>query len=398
MRRQLWVLCLISAAVGAVASQLWQASADRRAALAQPPRFGNPKARQPLAPSEREPRGPLAMRPSGQRDDDLTEEERVHVLVYEQANRSVVHINTKSVRTDAFGFYEAPEEGSGSGSVLDAQGHILTNFHVVEGARQVFVTLYDGKSYEAELVGQDPSTDMAILRIQAPAEALHPVTFGDSGRLRVGQRVYAIGNPFGLDRTLSTGIISSLNRELPTRNSRIIKSVIQIDASINPGNSGGPLLNTRAEVIGMNTAIASKVGQSAGVGFAISANTIQRIVPQLIRQGRVVRPEVGILAAFPTDHGLRIARLAPGGPAERAGLRGPQVIRQRRGPFVLEGIDRSAADLIVSVNGKPVKSVDEFLTEIESGQPGQSVTIGIIRDGQPQDVTLTLAGDDESQL
>lgn len=398
MKRQLATLCLVSAVLGAVASQVWQASAQRRTALAQPPRFAAPRSREPAAESRREAPGPLAMRPASQRDDDLTAEERVHVMVYEQANRSVVHINTKSVRTDAFGFYETPEEGSGSGSVLDSQGHILTNFHVVEGARQVFVTMYDGKSYEAELVGQDPSTDMAMLRIEAPAEALHPVAFGDSSRLRVGQRVYAIGNPFGLDRTLSTGIISSLNRELPTRNSRIIKSVIQIDASINPGNSGGPLLNTRAEVIGMNTAIASKVGQSAGVGFAISANTIQRIAPQLIRQGRVVRPEVGILAAFPTDQGLRIARMAPGGPAEQAGLRGPQVIRQRRGPFVLEGIDRSAADLIVSVEGKPVKTVDEFLTEIESRQPGQPVTIGILRDGQAQDVTVTLAGDDESQL
>lgn len=398
MKKPLWILCLVSATAGAVASQAWQASAERRTARAQTPRQGGPRLREPAVDAAREGRGPLAMRPASQRDDDLTAEERVHVAVYEQANRSVVHINTKSVRTDAFGFYESPEEGSGSGSVLDAQGHILTNFHVVDGARQVFVTLFDGKSYEAELVGQDPSTDMAVLRINAPADALHPVTFGDSARLRVGQRVYAIGNPFGLDRTLSTGIISSLNRELPTRNSRVIKSVIQIDASINPGNSGGPLLNTRAEVIGMNTAIASKVGQSAGVGFAISANTIQRIAPQLIRQGRVVRPEVGILAAFPTDQGLRIARMAPGGPAEQAGLRGPQVIRQRRGPFVLEGIDRSAADLIVSVDGKPVKTVDEFLTEIESHQPGQAVTIGILRDGKPLELAVTLTGDDESQL
>lgn len=398
MKKPLWMLCLVSAIAGAVASQAWQASAERRTAQAQTPRQGGPRLREPAADAAREGRGPLAMRPASQHDGDLTPEERVHVAVYEQANRSVVHINTKSVRTDAFGFYESPEEGSGSGSVLDAQGHILTNFHVVDGARQVFVTLFDGKSYEAELVGQDPSTDMAVLRINAPADALHPVTFGDSARLRVGQRVYAIGNPFGLDRTLSTGIISSLNRELPTRNSRVIKSVIQIDASINPGNSGGPLLNTRAEVIGMNTAIASKVGQSAGVGFAISANTIQRIAPQLIRQGRVVRPEVGILAAFPTDQGLRIARMAPGGPAEQAGLRGPQVIRQRRGPFVLEGIDRSAADLIVSVDGKPVKTVDEFLTEIESHQPGQAVTIGILRDGKPQELAVTLTGDDESQL
>lgn len=397
MKRRLWAICLVSAAAGAVASHLWQAAAERGAALAQPPRFA-PGARARAAEAAPAERGPLAMRPTGGSDEDLTPEERVHVAVYEQANRSVVHINTKSVRTDAFGFYEAPEEGSGSGSVLDRKGHLLTNFHVVEGARQIFATLFDGKSYEAELVGQDPSTDMAVLRIEAPQESLFPVQFGDSSRLRVGQRVYAIGNPFGLDRTLSTGIISSLNRELPTRNSRIIKSVIQIDASINPGNSGGPLLNTQAQVIGMNTAIASKVGQSAGVGFAISANTIQRIAPQLIRQGRIVRPEVGILAAFPTDQGLRIARLAPGGPAEQAGLRGPQVIRQRRGPFVLEGIDRSAADLIVSVDGKAVKTVDDFLTQIESHQPGQRVTIGIVRDGQPQDVAIVLSGDDEAQL
>jgi S1-C subfamily serine protease len=326
---------------------------------------------------------------------EYTAEERVNIWVYEQVNRSVVNITTKGFQGDRVLLFEAPSEGEGSGMVLDRQGHILTNFHVVDGARQMQVTLFDGNTYDARLVGQDPATDVAVIKIDAPVASLFPVVFGSSTQLRVGQRVFAIGNPFGLERTLSTGIIASLNRSLPSRRSgRSLKSIIQIDAAINPGNSGGPLLDSHARLIGMNTAIASKTGESTGVGFAIPVGTIARIVPQLLREGKVRRPETGIVRVFQSDKGLLVATLAPGGPAERAGLRGPKVVRQqkRQGPFVYEyqTIDRSAADLIVAVDGKPAKTADDFLDAIESKRPGEQVTITVIRGGQEVQVPLVL--------
>ncbi len=325
---------------------------------------------------------------------ELTPEERVNVMVYDKCNRAVVNINTRGYRATGFFFLEVPAEGAGSGIVLDKRGHVLTNYHVVEDAREIDVTLFDGRSYRAALVGSDPPTDVAVLRIEAPIESLFPVAMGDSTRLRVGQRVYAIGNPFGLERTLTTGIVSSLNRTLPGRGGRTLKSIIQIDAAINPGNSGGPLLDTRGRLIGMNTAIASRTGQNTGVGFAIPAHVIARVVPQLIEQGRVIRPEVGIVQVYQTEQGLLIATLAPGGPAERAGLRGPRVVRERRrqGPFLYEyeTVDRSAADLIVAVDGQPTLTADDFLSAIEAHRPGDSVTITVIREGRRVDVPVTL--------
>jgi S1-C subfamily serine protease len=328
-------------------------------------------------------------------DDDLTPEERVHVAVYERVNRSVVNINTKVVRENAFALFETPSEGAGSGSVLDVKGHILTNYHVIDGAREIQVTLYDGKSYEARLVGKDESNDVAVLKIEAPSQNLLPVMLGDSLRLRVGQRVYAIGNPFGLERTLTTGIISSLDRSLPTRNRRTIKSIIQIDAAINPGNSGGPLLDSRGRLIGMNTAIASSTGQSAGVGFAIPVANIARIVPQLVEHGHVIRPDSGITRVLQTEHGLLIATMTPGGPAEQAGLRGFRVVKQRRrqGPFTYEtqSIDRNAADLIVAVDHQPITTANDFLSLVEAKRPGDEVLITVIREGREVDVRVRLA-------
>jgi S1-C subfamily serine protease len=205
----------------------------------------------------------------------------------------------------------------------------------------------------------------------------------------------AIGNPFGLERTLTTGIISSLERSLQAKKTnRTIKSIIQIDAAINPGNSGGPLLNNQGQMIGMNTAIASKTGENTGVGFAIPANTIARIVPQLIARGRVTRPESGIDRAYPTDKGLLIIKLIPGGPAEKGGLRGPKIEQKqvRSGPFVFPqtNIDISSADFITAVDGKPVRSIDTFLDIIESKQPGDKVTLTILRGGKEKEVPLTL--------
>lgn len=326
---------------------------------------------------------------------ELTPDERVNVAIYQNCNRSVVNINTRGVQTDRLLMFEIPSEGEGSGTVLDHYGHVLTNFHVVEGAQQIEVTLYDGTTYAAKLVGVDPPTDTAVLRIDAPRESLHPVVFGDSSAVLVGQRVFAIGNPFGLERTLSTGIVSSLNRSLPARRtSRVIKEVIQIDAAINPGNSGGPLLDSHGRMIGMNTAIASRTGESAGVGFAIPVNTIARVVPELMRNGRVIRPEIGIGRTYQTERGLLVATLVPGGAAERAGLRGFRVVRQRRqeGPFVYEKqyIDRSKADLIVAIDGQPIQTLDDLLSVVESKRPGDTVVLGVVREGKRLDVPVKL--------
>jgi S1-C subfamily serine protease len=245
------------------------------------------------------------------------------------------------------------------------------------------------------LVGTDPATDTAVLKIDAPQELLVPVVFGNSSNLLVGQKVYAIGNPFGLERTLSTGIISSLNRSLPSRRtSRTIKSIIQIDAAINPGNSGGPLLDSHGRMIGMNTAIASKTGESAGVGFAIPVNTIARIVPQLIQNGKVRRPESGIGVVHLTDRGLLVLSLIPHGPAEKAGLQGPQIEikKTQQGPFVQETrkVNYAAADIITAVDGKPVRTGEDFIDIIESKQPGDQVTLTVIRAGQQRQVPLRL--------
>ena len=325
--------------------------------------------------------------------DEFSQDEQVNIAVYENVNRSVVNITTRGARTEGFFLMEVPTEGAGSGSILDKSGHIVTNNHVIDGARQVMVTLFDGKSYEARFVGADTINDVAVIKVDAPADMLHPVVFGDSRRLRVGMRVFAIGNPFGLERTLTTGIISSLNRSVQIHEHRTVKSIIQIDAAINPGNSGGPLLDSHSRLIGMNTAIATKTGQSAGVGFAIPAGLIARIVPQLIEKGHVVRPEVGIAKVFETEHGLLIERLIPGGPAERAGLQGPRNVTRRRGPFVVESVDRSTADLIVAVDGKKVTNADDFLGIIEAKEPGNQVSLTIVRKGKEMQVQVVLGGE-----
>jgi len=325
----------------------------------------------------------------------FTPEERTNIAVYEAVNRSVVNINTKATVTAGLFLLEVPSEGAGSGIVLDDRGHVLTNFHVIDGAREIQVMLVDGSAHAATVVGVDPATDVAVIRIgAAPRDVLQPVTFGSSADLRVGQRVFAIGNPFGLERTLTTGIISSVNRSLPTRTGRTIKSIIQTDAAINPGNSGGPLVDSGGRLIGMTTAIASRTGQSAGVGFAIPVGTLSRIVPQLIQMGKVTRPETGISRVFQTDGGLLVATLAPDGPAERAGVRGFRVVRERRrqGPFMVETerVDRSGADLIVGVSGQPVKTADDFLSAIESKNPGETVLISVVREGHRLDVPVVL--------
>jgi len=391
--KKTFVLCLITGVVGVFLGQSLHETGTLRSVSAQE-RFPLPGPG-PQAPAVAAPGSNRLPPPSTTADNpEYTAEEAVNIRVYESVNRSVVNINTKAVRSDAFFFIDIPAEGAGSGSVLDKRGHILTNFHVIEDANEIQVALFDGKNYEGRLVGKDESNDVAVIKIDAPADSLLPVTMGDSTHLRVGQRVFAIGNPFGLERTLSTGIISSLNRSLPARNKRTIKSIIQIDASINPGNSGGPLLDSHGRLIGMNTAIASPTGQSAGVGFAIPVGNIQRIVPQLIERGRVIRPDAGITRVLPTEHGLLIATMTPGGPAEQAGLRGFKIVKQRRkqGPFNYEtqSIDRNSADLIVAVDGQKVVTANDFLAFVEAKKPGQEVVITVIRQGREVQVPVRL--------
>ena len=335
------------------------------------------------------PQSTLANQPLIYDSNGLTPDEAASVYVYESNNRSVANIATR-IGSARVMFMDNPTEDAGSGFIIDHSGHILTNYHVIEDAQRIQVTLFDGESYEAEPVGVDPINDMAVIRINAPQELLFPVKFGDSSRLKVGMKVYAIGNPFGLERTMTTGIVSSLNRTLPVTRARSIKSVIQIDAAINPGNSGGPLFNSHGMLIGMNTAIASKTGQNSGIGFAIPVNLIRRVVPELIEHGRVIRPDSGILEVMRTESGLRILRLDPEGAAIKAGLRGPEIRRVKRGFVVFESIDRGSADLIVGVNGKKTLQVDEFLSEIESHRPGDQVRIEVIRDGQQISIPLTL--------
>jgi S1-C subfamily serine protease len=336
------------------------------------------------------PSAPLAER-------SFTPEEQTNIAVYEAGNRSVVNINTKATVAAGFFLVEVPSEGAGSGIVLDGQGHILTNYHVVEGAREIQVMLHDGSSHAARVVGIDPATDVAVIRVDAPSESLQPAVFGMSHDLRVGQRVFAIGNPFGLERTLTTGIISSLNRSLPTKTGRTIKSIIQTDAAINPGNSGGPLLDSRGRLIGMTTAIASRTGQSSGVGFAIPVGTLRRLVPQLITRGRVIRPDAGIARVFQSEAGLMVAAVVPDGPADRAGIKGFRVVRERRrqGPFVteFERVDRTGADLIVAVDGQKVRTADDFLSAVESRNPGDKVLVRVSREGHELDVPVVLGAE-----
>jgi S1-C subfamily serine protease len=389
--------CLVSAVVGGViAVALCESRLLENAAAFDDPRRGPAlPEEQPTQRGARSPAGhaPLgAAKPGPLGPDELTPDEQVNISVYENVNRGVVNITTRGTR-EGFFLMEVPTEGAGSGSILDVAGHVLTNNHVIEGARQVTVTLFDGTSYEARFVGADPVDDIAVIKIDAPADALHPVTLGDSRRLKVGMRVFAIGNPFGLERTLTTGVISSLNRALQIHERRTVKSIIQIDAAINPGNSGGPLLDSHSRLIGMNTAIASKTGQSSGVGFAIPVGLIARIVPELIDKGRVVRPEIGIAKVYETDQGLVIYRLVPGGPAERAGLKGPQTVARRKGPIVVQSIDRSAADLIVAIDGQKVTRADDFLGIVESRQPGATVTLTVVRKGKELAIPVVLGGE-----
>ena len=326
----------------------------------------------------------------------LSEEERINVLVYEKANRGVVNITTKTMSRDSLMMRLVPGEGTGSGAVLDKQGHILTNNHVLEDAQSHEVTLFNNSSYSAILVGSDPANDIAILKINAPESVLYPLLPGSSTDLIVGQRIFAIGNPFGLERTLTIGIISSLGRSIHSPSGRLMKSIIQVDAALNQGNSGGPLLDSNARIIGMNTAIAnpSGTGENTGVGFAIPANTLKRVVPQLIKYGKVIRADLGIASVFETNQGLFVRTLVPDGPAQRAGIRGFQTRTIWDNGVLFHRADRTHADLIVGIDGQPVKNTDDLLSIVESHKPGEQVIVTVIRKEGEVHVPVTLGTDE----
>src|SRR6185312_7741734 len=298
--------------------------------------------------------------PAGITDPATSTDEQNNIEVYRTLSPGVVFIHSTSYARDFFGFVE-PQEGSGSGSILDQQGNILTNYHVIEGAQKLSVSMGGKKDYPAVVVGGDADTDLAVIRLtEKPAGGLTVVPMGDSDRLVVGQKVLAIGNPFGLDRTLTTGVISGLQRPLRARNNRLIEGAIQTDASINPGNSGGPLLDSHGRMIGINSQILSPSGASAGVGFAVPVNIAKRIVPQLMRSGEVRRPKLGISSRdvevlktqieLPVAQGVVIWQVAPGEAAANAGLRG---LTQT------ENGDAEIGDIIVGVDDQSVANNDD---------------------------------------
>jgi S1-C subfamily serine protease len=315
-------------------------------------------------------------------------EEQVNIRVYAAANRSVVNITTAAESPGIFG--EETSRGTGSGFVIDREGHILTNHHVIEGAQSVQVKLYDGTTHDGRVIGDDASNDVAVVHIEIPPEKLAPLKLGDSSRLQVGQKILALGNPFGLERTLTTGVISSLDRSLRAQNGRTIKGIIQTDAAINPGNSGGPLLNSRGEVIGMNTAILSEVGQSAGISFAVPIKPIARILTQLIERGRVIRADLGITRVYTTNQGLLVLDLVDDGPASRAGIQAIKLRVSRYGGTLYRKLDPESADVIVAIDGTRVQNVEELLTEVEAHAPGDVVKVTILRGGKLMEVPVTL--------
>ncbi|HYO64251.1 MAG TPA: trypsin-like peptidase domain-containing protein [Pyrinomonadaceae bacterium] len=327
--------------------------------------------------------------PSGITDPSVATDERNNIEVYKTVSPGVVFITSTSFGRDFFDYGE--RQGSGSGSVIDAEGHILTNYHVIEGAQRLSVNFGGDRNYPAREVGRDPDTDLAVIKVDAPREMLHVVQFGDSDRLIVGQKVLAIGNPCGLDRTLTTGVISGLQRPIQARNGRQIEGAIQTDASINPGNSGGPLLDSQGRMIGINSQILSPAGGSVGVGFAVPVSIAKRVVPQLIRNGVVVRPklgistfnvsEVGAQVELPVEEGVGIIRVQPGGPAAAAGLRGLQ--------STVEG-DSTLGDIIVSIDGERVKDRNDLFRILDKRQIGDTVQVGLVRNGRNMTVPVRL--------
>jgi S1-C subfamily serine protease len=319
---------------------------------------------------------------------DLASDEKSTIELFERCSPSVVYITSLARRP--VNFFEATEvaQGTGSGFVWDRQGHVVTNFHVIQGSDSLVVTLADQSEWKATVVGAEPDKDLAVLRIGAPEAKLPPILVGTSRDLKVGQKVFAIGNPFGLDETLTTGIVSALGRTIEAVTGRKIQNVVQTDAAINPGNSGGPLLDSAGRLIGVNTQIASPSGASAGIGFAVPADTVNEVVPQLIAHGRIIRPRLGItpvredLVRRLGLTGVLVAEVAEGSGAAKAGLRPTR-----------RGADGSLAlgDVIVGVAGTKVANYDDLVSALEKQKIGDAVPVLIQRDGVEKTVDVTLS-------
>jgi len=320
---------------------------------------------------------------------ELTDLEKTNIEIYEKVSPCLAQVTSMAQRNNLFGLdvQEVPE-GVGSGYIWDQDGHIVTNYHVVKGADAAQVTLSDHSSYEAQQIWAYPDEDIAVLWIRAPRSKLRPITIGSSHDLKVGQMSYALGDPFGLDQTMTMGIISALDRQIQSVNHTTIRGVIQTSAPINPGNSGGPLLDSAGRLIGMNTAILSPSRASAGIGFAIPVDEINPVVTQLIRHGKVVRPALGVQVAqdqqarqLGVDQGAVIMRVLPNSAAEEAGLKG--VTRDRSGNIVV-------GDVIVALDGKPINNLQDLYAALQEHQVGDTVTLTIERDGKRQNVQVTL--------
>lgn len=327
----------------------------------------------------------------------LTLDEKQNIDVYERLNRAVVNISTKVMALNWFLEPVPSEGGSGSGSIIDTRGYVLTNRHVVENAYEVLITLYNGRQFQGEVVGTDPETDLAVVKFDPEDMEITTIPMGLSTELKVGQKVLAIGNPFGYDRTLTTGIVSGLGRPVKTSNNVIIRDMIQTDASINPGNSGGPLLNSKGEMIGINTMIYSPSGGSVGIGFAVSVDTARRVVPDLMKYGEVKRgwidiipvqlfPELVRYADLPVNRGILISRVIKNGNADKADLRGgTRPVRYGRSTIYLGG------DILVEVDGMEVQSLSDLYGALEDNKPGEIVSVVFYRGERKMETTITLS-------
>jgi S1-C subfamily serine protease len=331
-----------------------------------------------------------------------TEDERINISVYEQLNEGVVNITTETVAINWFLEPVPQDGGSGSGSIIDTRGYVLTNTHVIESAYKVFINLADGSQFEGTVVGMDAENDLAVLKFDPPQGTnLKTVPFGSSDSLKVGQKVLAIGNPFALERTLTVGIISGLGRPIQTSDRTIIRDMIQTDASINPGNSGGPLLDTQGRMIGINTMIYSTSGSSAGIGLAVPVNTAKRVVAELIEYGKVRRgwidatvvqifPALVRYAKLPVSSGLLVSRTKRNGFAEQAGLRqGTEPVRYGSSIIYLGG------DILTSVDGMKVDSLADLYSALEDNKPGEKVAVEILRADKTVKMDVTLADREE---